>query len=201
MDRRKRRTRKLLGDALLKLVLEKDFEQITIQDITDEADLNRATFYLHFGSKEELLAHRLTAYFDELTERIDQETASESIWENETAVAMVFEHVAENADLYKVLLGKKGLGYVINRIINYIAEYNSAEMRQCVDTTNLPIPLELVSQHFAGSLYATLLWWLEHDMPYTPMQMSRMSKQLCMHGTLPTLAPFIDENLPNLTAR
>ena len=44
MDRRVRRTRKLLGQALLALVQEKKYDQITIFDITDRADLNRATF-------------------------------------------------------------------------------------------------------------------------------------------------------------
>ncbi|MCB0141244.1 MAG: helix-turn-helix transcriptional regulator, partial [Caldilineaceae bacterium] len=55
VDRRVRRSRKLLGEALLELVVEKPFGDITVQDIADRADMNRATFYLHFQSKEELL--------------------------------------------------------------------------------------------------------------------------------------------------
>ena len=74
MDRRKRRTRKYLGKALLELVQEKKWDQITIQDITDRADINRATFYLHYGSKEELLAESLEEYFDALVEQIASKT-------------------------------------------------------------------------------------------------------------------------------
>lgn len=189
MDRRIRRTRKLLSQALLSLVLEKSFDQITVQDITDEADLNRATFYKHFGSKEELLAVSLSAYFEELTKRIEAETSHEPIWESIYAIQLVFEHVEEHAALYKVLLGKQGLGYVINFIIEYTAVYNQTEIEASCDTKNMEIPVELVARHFAGSLYATLIWWLENDMPYTPKEMAEMGKTLCLNGTIPILAP------------
>ena len=99
MDRRVKRTRNLLGNALLELVQEKKFEQITIQDITDRADLNRATFYLHYGSKEELLANSLEGHFDALVEQITPLTLQKPIWENPEADEMVFAHVAEHAEL------------------------------------------------------------------------------------------------------
>ena len=49
-DRRVKRTEALLKDTLTTLLAEKDFPQITIRDITDRADLNRGTFYLHYRS-------------------------------------------------------------------------------------------------------------------------------------------------------
>lgn len=54
-DRRVRRTRHLLKEALLDLIDERDYESITIRDITDRADVGRSTFYSHFASKEDLL--------------------------------------------------------------------------------------------------------------------------------------------------
>ena len=118
MDRRIKRTRNLLGQALLELVREKKFEQITIQDITDRADLNRATFYLHYSSKEELLADSLEGYFDALVEQITAVTFNTPIWQTPEADELIFAHVAENTALYRVLLGENGLCYVINRVIN-----------------------------------------------------------------------------------
>lgn len=47
-DRRIRRTKKLLKQALAQLMDEKDFKDITVKDITERADLNRGTFYLHY---------------------------------------------------------------------------------------------------------------------------------------------------------
>ena len=54
-DRRIRRTQKLLKESLIELMSEKDFKDITIKDITEHADLNRGTFYLHYADTYELL--------------------------------------------------------------------------------------------------------------------------------------------------
>jgi AcrR family transcriptional regulator len=186
MDRRVRRTRKLLGNALLEWVQEKKFDQITIQDITDRADLNRATFYLHYSSKEELLADSLEEHFDELVQRITVLTTDKPIWENPEADEMVFAYVAENAQLYRVLLGENGLGYVINRIIDYIAQYSELQLRAGLGTVELHAPIEIMARHVAGSLYALITWWLMNDMPYTPRQMAEMTTKLCVTGTVPT---------------
>jgi AcrR family transcriptional regulator len=48
MDRRKRKTRIAIQKACIELIQEKDFDTITISDIAERADINRATFYLHF---------------------------------------------------------------------------------------------------------------------------------------------------------
>jgi AcrR family transcriptional regulator len=54
-DRRVQRTRKLLQEALMTLILEKGYEAMTIQDIIDRANVGRATFYNHFLDKQDLL--------------------------------------------------------------------------------------------------------------------------------------------------
>ena len=55
LDRRTRKTRKAISDAFWKLMQEKDFEDITINDITETADIHRATFYLHYQDKYDWL--------------------------------------------------------------------------------------------------------------------------------------------------
>jgi len=55
VDPRSIRTRRLLIEAFLKLTTKKDFKEITIKDITDEATVNRATFYSHFLDKYDLM--------------------------------------------------------------------------------------------------------------------------------------------------
>ena len=55
IDRRAARTRRALHEALIALILRKGYEATTIQDIIDEADIGRSTFYAHYAGKEELL--------------------------------------------------------------------------------------------------------------------------------------------------
>ena len=66
LDPRIRRTRQLLRDALRRLLEQKEFDKITIQDITEAATLNRATFYAHYPDKFKLLEELIRASFLEL---------------------------------------------------------------------------------------------------------------------------------------
>ena len=55
LDPRVTRTRKLIRDALTSLIAQKSFEAITVQDIAEQATINRATFYAHYTDKFALL--------------------------------------------------------------------------------------------------------------------------------------------------
>jgi len=55
MDRRQKKTRKAILDASFSLIQEKDIQQVTINEITERADINRGTFYLHFVDKYNML--------------------------------------------------------------------------------------------------------------------------------------------------
>src|SRR6201996_3508630 len=68
-DPRVLRSRRMLMDALLRLLNRKEFDDISIQEIADEAGLNRATFYLHYPDKNALLQAMTAARFGELIAR------------------------------------------------------------------------------------------------------------------------------------
>ncbi|MCB0037188.1 MAG: TetR/AcrR family transcriptional regulator [Anaerolineales bacterium] len=183
LDRRVRRTRRLLAEALVALITEKEYESISITDITERADLNRATFYLHYGSKEELLVDMLEERFDELVQRMEALNPNRPQWETCEAEVLIFEHAAEHHQMYKVLLGENGVGYVVNRVIQYTAEVVEEDIRRYITEDDINLPLTLVAQHVAGALYAQLAWWITHDMPYTPEYMGQITHGMCMRGT------------------
>jgi AcrR family transcriptional regulator len=66
LDPRVRRTRELLQGALRKLLDQKRFDDITVQDITEAATLNRATFYAHYPDKFALLGELIRVSFLQL---------------------------------------------------------------------------------------------------------------------------------------
>src|SRR5580658_9153941 len=68
-DPRILRSRRMLMDSLAKLLIKKAFEDISIQEIADEATLNRATFYLHYPDKNALLQAMTSVRFRDLIER------------------------------------------------------------------------------------------------------------------------------------
>ena len=66
IDRRVRKTRKALREAMQVLMSEKGYDQVTIEELTERADIGRTTFYLHYSAKQDLLLEQ----FDELLEQL-----------------------------------------------------------------------------------------------------------------------------------
>jgi AcrR family transcriptional regulator len=69
-DRRIQRTRQQLRQALLSLMLERGYDSLSVQDITDRANLGRATFYLHYQDKDDLLIECMESLVDEFTTQL-----------------------------------------------------------------------------------------------------------------------------------
>lgn len=186
LDRRVRRTRRRLRDALIRLILEQGYERITIQNITDAADLSRATFYLHYKDKDDLLVNSLEEMFDELVASLKQPIWLGAVEEgSEVPVSVIaFRHVAEYAALYKaLLLGERGVTYAINRSMEYLARVSQQQIIRQVETLQLdadtlPVAPEVIAWSSAGALFTLILWWLENDMPYTPEDMAHMHSRM-----------------------
>lgn len=183
MDRRTLRSRQLLRNSLITLMLEKEYEAINVQDITDRADLGRATFYLHYKDKDELLLSMLEGLYDELVTRIENQIIKDNF--STPPIQLVFEHAAENKDLYKVVLSGAGKTTVLTRTRDYIV----ALLVKLMSTLgNQPqIPLEVTAVYLAGAQMHMIGWWLENEMPYTIDEMVRMYQQLTLYGVVAML--------------
>jgi AcrR family transcriptional regulator len=179
LDRRVIRTRRLLRDALMELILEKSYDKVTVQEITERANVGRATFYLHYpGGKEELLLRNLGEIYDDLVLRIKQRKREAFMSGRPSLVA--FEHAAEHQDLYLVLLRGQGASVLTQRIREYVANLIQQELLEEHD--NSPVPPEIVAHFMAGSLIALITWWLENDMPHSAAYMADLFSQLTVPG-------------------
>lgn len=101
MDRRTRHTRQALRDALTALLRRKNYDDITVQDIVEAADVGRSTFYLHCSGKEDLLRRGLRTLRSELVDRHDRlRSAAEG---RRSFSLKLLEHVETHRDLYPAL--------------------------------------------------------------------------------------------------
>jgi AcrR family transcriptional regulator len=184
-DRRIRRTRKALRDALMALILEKEFDALTIREIADRADVNRATFYLHFKDKHDLLLRSMQEIFDDLAARMKPPTGENFRMDvpPQGAVSM-FEHIAENADFYRVALGERGIASFQARVRNFLTAVSAKRMLMLQpDRSQYRIPLEVVAAQSAGALVGMTVWWLERGMPLSPEVMASYTLSLTAMGT------------------
>jgi AcrR family transcriptional regulator len=179
IDRRVQRTRTLLHEALLNLILEKGYESVTIQDITDKANLGRATFYLHYHDKEELLMSGLESIYSDITQRLTQMVSAGVV----SPGLLAFRHVQEHYQLYRVIVSERGVSFIARRVRDYLAAVAQKQIELTMPKgKKLNIPIELVSQHIAGSLLSLITWWLEQKMPHTPEYMAEVFNQLTFVG-------------------
>jgi len=168
-DRRITRTRGLLRGALMELILEKGYESITIQDITDRANLGRATFYIHFKDKEDLLLTGMREGYQALVEQIE---SVRSTPDHPFPLRIVFDYAAANRDLFLVILHGAGKTAAYQQAHEFIA----GRVRLLIAQSGLQsrVPVEVASAYFAGSLLSMLVWWLEQGMPYASLEMENM---------------------------
>lgn len=189
-DRRIQRTRQLLRDALISLILEKGYDAVTVQEITERANLGRATFYIHYNNKEELLLSNLHEVFNDLKARFGEPSREQFLAPDQTLRAIPFQHALENRDLYRVtLFSEQGTAAIMRGIREYIANELKTRMEAILAEGEMPLPAEVVANYLAGAMLALIGWWLEHDTPYSPDMMAEMYQQL----TLPTLSMMLGD--------
>lgn len=181
-DRRIARTQQLLSKALMELVIERGYDAITIQDITDRADVSRATFYLHYKDKDELLIASMTKIYDGLAASHKNQPPLDlsDVREDMLCDAGDFEHVAEFADFYRAMLSKNGSVGFLLRVMTYLAQAFQPALEEQIGsasegrTDGTKIPVDLIAAFCAGAEVGVMKWWLENDMRYTPQQMAQM---------------------------
>src|SRR5215831_9099556 len=175
-DRRVRRSRRLLQEALLQLVLEKGYDKVTVQDILDRADVGRATFYAHFRDKDDLLVSGSEQLREVLREQMAAFLAAggEQPTERLVVTRVLFEHAARNRQLYRALIGNRGGGVILRQAQRDLTALFREHLEQAAAQQRVQpaAPVEIVVQYVVGALLALLTWWLDNDLGYSPAQMS-----------------------------
>jgi AcrR family transcriptional regulator len=185
MDRRAARTRRALHRALMSLILRKGYEAITVQDIIDEANVGRSTFYAHYTGKEDLLRSGFQTLRTELTEAHRTARANIDGSQDEPlgfSLAM-FEHAAAYTDIYRALVGGRGGTVAVNEIRRILSEMVKKELSGVRHDET--IPQEVRIQFVVGAFLTVLTWWLERRPKLKPSQVDTIFRHLVINGIGP----------------
>jgi AcrR family transcriptional regulator len=186
-DRRVRRTRRLLIEALIALIMEKGYSKITVQDILDRADIGRSTFYAHFRDREALLVACFDNVRDELRREIDAHTPSASPPDPARPAAAIFAHAQRRRPVYRALCGKQGGAIVVEHLHGLVRGLLEDHLQPHLAAAGSGMPVEVVAEFHASATIGLLSWWVEHDFPYGPSRLTEMYRRLATPGILAVL--------------
>jgi AcrR family transcriptional regulator len=184
-DRRIPRTRAMLQHALTSLILKKGYEAITIQDICDEANLGRSTFYAHYTSKDDLKRSGFEHLHKDLVNRQrDAQAAPGDVEDRCLGFSLVmFEHARDHMDLYRALVGGRGGAVSLGQIRKMLSDLVRNEFAATVDKNSADIvPREFVVQYVVGAYMSVLTWWLDGGAKLSPKRIDGMFRRLATEG-------------------
>jgi len=171
-DPRVIRSRQLLRAALISLIPEKGFAAISVQDIADRATLNRATFYLHYQDKTELLMDA----FEELIARatpLPPEDGLPDLASAPDSIERVFNRIAEHADFFRVMLAEENVPAFAARVRAYVEELGLKWLSVLQpDDEKVIVPRDIAINFIGSAFLGVIVWWLQNDRPYPAEDMA-----------------------------
>jgi AcrR family transcriptional regulator len=187
-DRRVRRTRSALREAMLALMTEKGYEAVSVQDLIDRADIGRSTFYAHYTDKADLLHEMLS----ELRAQVEHDPATGAADRRRPLrfSLRMFRHVQDQQALLRALLGRPGAGTVVTEIDGMLTDMVSSELRALAHASAPPrVPLDLVAPAVVAAYLAVLTWWVGDDFRHTPEQVNVYFETLMAPGVRAAIPP------------
>lgn len=178
--RRKERTRGALEAAARDLLITMGYEALTIQHITDRADLARATFYLYFRDRDEIVWAVLHDQLQTFDQVMRADTASAPGDARLHKWRLIFAFVDQHRDLLQVIVGERGHLMLARRVAAHIAGVIERDINAGLYEAITRQPVPIVAQFMAGALLQMVAWWLEHPDGYDAEAMSLIFADLVL---------------------
>jgi AcrR family transcriptional regulator len=184
IDPRTRRTQILIRDAFMALLIEEGFGKITVQAITERAQINRATFYRHYSDINDLASRLTDLLFGDVTGQFNEQLESGEV----ASWATLFEHVAQYATFYRAMIGQNGIPGFRDRVQESVEKEMLKQLEVSgVETEQADIPVSLAVRYMAAAQVGFMQWWLENDMPFRPLAAAGYLINLHMYGGMQAL--------------
>lgn len=167
VDRRILKSQEAIKKAVIELMSQKSFDDITIQDISDRANVSRGTVYLHYVDKYDLLDKLIEEHIDTMRDMC------QSLAEAEFTEANIpwFEYLEKNYLFFSTMLASKGAPSFRRQFHEFLIE----EFQDEVDVTkgkNQGLNEEIILQFIVTSYVGIVEWWFKNGMPHPPHVMA-----------------------------
>jgi len=180
MDRRQQKTRSAIFQAFSRLLEKKHYNNITVQEILDEANIGRSTFYSHFETKDALLKEMCTDIFHHVFSRELKSEASHDFSASNPGlyerITHLLYHVRENkSNLLGVLSSESG-----ELFLRFFKDYLAVMFREYPSLLKPGVPEDLAMNHVVGSFAEAVQWWIDQKMKMPPDELAAYYLKLVM---------------------
>ncbi|MCI1975502.1 MAG: TetR/AcrR family transcriptional regulator [Limosilactobacillus sp.] len=205
-DPRVVKTRNSLRKALVYLMRRERLEDISVQKITEIANITRGTFYLHYKDKKDFIRSAMNELLDEFFDQVMVESEDLSFSKGQTvqvfSLQKAFQYIESEADIFDVLLNNKRNDFFYEQLYNRLSDQLSKFYVAIAETEEKPkVPLNLQISFIDSALLGLISHWLKDGMIYTSRYMTqsvgRMLEQLDSDN-VPLLGFFSYETEPAL---
>ena len=179
-ERRVARTKAAIEDAFVQLVLEHGYERVAVEDISDRADLARATFYAHYPNKEAVLLSVFNRLVEDLMERISYQDGPWNAVRRD-AVQTAFRHAADQPDLYRACMSDARTRQAYLSILSRYAEQNFRDRLSALGKQPR-VPVPVMARAFVGAQVGILEAWLAGELDGDAEQLAGMALDLFIAG-------------------
>ena len=171
MDRRQQKTRAAIFKAFTSLLTEKHYNQITVQNIIDAANVGRTTFYSHFETKDDLLKSLCEELFGHIISRVADTSHPLYSDSPDSVFCHLLQHLQENSNNILGLLSCESSEI----FLRYFRESLSELVKNQLQNNQLgsEIPQDFLINHITGSFVEMVFWWIRGGRKQTPEELDR----------------------------
>lgn len=167
MDRRQKKTRQAIFQAFTKLLEEKPYSAITVQQIIDKADVGRSTFYAHFETKDDLLEALCSEIFDHVfAHDLKKEPTHDFSGGNhglEERIKHILYHIRDSRSYIKGILARESDELFMRYFKQHLKEVLEETIQDGIDD----IPKSYILNQTVCGFAESVRWWIHHE-EYTP---------------------------------
>jgi hypothetical protein len=189
-DRRIAKTNRIIRDTFVELLNEKSFEEITINDLTQRADINRGTFYLHYKDKFDLLEKYENEIISSMVEYISgfkdynpTDLINPEKIEPPLFLVKLFEFIAQNSAFIKVVLGPQANPSFQNKLKEVFIDIITKNTENKFEKEKLVVPVGYLLVFATSNYIGCIQHWLNTDMATTPEETAKILIRLMAFGS------------------
>lgn len=197
VDLRVKRTHKMIIEAFIRLVEERGYDDLTVQEIADEAMINRATFYAHFKNKQDLYDSIFHLTMNVFVSVLDPDQIVKGnrlkLKQVEFVLTNIYQQIKENKVFFITILESSD-DQRLRKQIQAILEVQYAHIfsRLKITENDLEVPIDFIIEYITSIFFATLHWWITADTTMDANSLAKLVIKLVSNGHLTVLGIEVD---------